>query len=111
MLVLAELVVTKNCEIEIAKGESQSCKYVSSIVANMSVFFGIILRDHIEYHGEHNDKNHEEQHEHLKVINNHCNHSNDVRELFDNSHEEENLHQAQQNHTYQQDLRPNHKTA
>jgi hypothetical protein len=60
----------------------------------MSVLVSWVRSDDVEDHGEHNNEDEEEQHEHFEISHNTNDHSDDVTETFDYTHEEEGFEEA-----------------
>ena len=55
----------------------------------MSVLISWVRGDDVENHGEHYNEDEKEEHEDFEIGNNTNDHSDDITETFDNTHEEE----------------------
>lgn len=71
----------------------------------MIVLIGHIAVEDVKYEGEHNDEDGEEEQEHLEIDDDIDDHGDDVAERAEDTHEEERLHQQQEDHDYQDGLR------
>ena len=82
---------SEHTEIEVSKRKSQGGQDISPEEANVTVLIGWVRGNDVEDHGEHDDQDEEEKHKDSQVNNNTNDHSDDVTEAFDDTHEEESF--------------------
>jgi len=97
MLICIKIISFKNTEIKITKTQSESSKEITHEPPNMLIFSSVIFSNDIEDHREHENQDCEEDHEDLKISYDAHNHSHNITETLNNSHEEECLKKTNQN--------------
>lgn len=95
VLSLTKFVTFEHSKIEVSEGDSECGQKVTGNHSNLVIFWSAWWGDDVEDHGEHDNKNYEENDENLKVNNDLKNHRDDETEALEDFHVEEGLDEAE----------------